>query len=171
MTVTQKNINYEIYLEGGRMVGTVDVTHPNVQAMTQELKGAGIAGPVDSPVLGHVQDLSGTINFRTITGDLRELLVQQYQNIEFWGAVQTLDTGTGEYVVKQHKIIWRAMIKNDTLGNFNVGELQGRGLEFTVIYLKEMFDNKLVREIDKLNYIYNVGGKDFLQQVRSAVGL
>jgi P2 family phage contractile tail tube protein len=171
MAVNQKNINYEMYLDGARMLGTVDITHPNVQAITQEVKGAGIAGTIDSPVLGHTQDLTGTINFRTIVGDLRDLLVQQYQHMEFWGAIQTLDPGTGEFIVKQHKIIWRAMIKNDTMGNFNVGELQGRGLEFGLIYLKEMYDDQLVREIDKLNYIHNVGGQDFLSQVRAAVGL
>jgi len=160
-----------MYLDGGRQVGTVDVTLPNVQMMTTEVKGAGIAGTIDSPVLGHTQSMTGTVNFRTVTSELRNLLQQRYQHIEFWGAVQTLDPATGQYVVKQHKIVWRATIKNNTLGNFNVGEAQGRSLEFEITYLKELFDNALVQEIDKLNYIHKVGGTDFLSSVRAAIGL
>jgi phage tail tube protein FII len=53
----------------------------------------------------------------------------------------------------------------------NPGELQGRSLEFSVIYIKELVGGELVREIDKFNFKHDIGGEDFLSSVRSAIGL
>jgi P2 family phage contractile tail tube protein len=170
-TTPQVNINYEMYLDGSRIIGTVDVTQPNLQAITAEMKGAGIAGSVEQPVNGLFQDLTGTINFRTVTGDTSKLLVQQRLHFEFWGAVQTVDPSTGQYVTKQHKIIWGATIKNNTIGNFNVGELQGRSLEYSITYLREFYDGKEVIELDKWNNKYVVNGEDMLQAFKRVVGL
>jgi len=167
----EMNINYEAYLDGKRLLGTVQITQPNLQSMTQEIKGAGIAGSADVPVLGHFQDMTGTIAFRTVTPDVKKILAQQYHHIEFWAAVQTFDPATGKKTPKQHKVIWRAMPKGTNLGTHAVGELQNREIEFNIIYLKEFYDNDLVLEIDKFNYIYNVGGEDLLSSVRSIVGL
>jgi P2 family phage contractile tail tube protein len=165
------NINYEVYLDGKRLLGIAQVTQPNLQSMTQEMKGAGIAGSVDTVVLGHFQDMTGTISFRTVTSDVKKILVQQYHHLEFWAAVQTSDPATGKKIPKQHKIIWRAMPKANNIGTIAVGELQNRELEFSLTYLKELYDNDLVLELDKLNYIYKVGGEDLLSGVRSILGL
>jgi P2 family phage contractile tail tube protein len=170
-TVTETNINYEMYLDGSRLLGTVQITQPNVQAMTTEIKGAGIAGAADVPILGHIQDMSGTVQFRTVKEDISKLLTQQYLHLEFWAAVQTLDPSTGKYIVKQHKIIWRAMPKGTNLGTTGVGEAQNREIEFNIVYLKEFYDNKLVIEIDKFNYIYKVGDDDLLSSVKKVLGL
>jgi P2 family phage contractile tail tube protein len=171
MNTQEMNINYEMYLDGSRLLGTVQITQPNVQSMTAEVKGAGIAGTVDAPVLGHFQDMSGTVQFRTINGDVSKLLAQKYHHIEFWAAVQTLDPSTGEYTVVQHKIVWKAMPKGNNLGTLAVGELQNRELEFNIIYLKELHDSNLVVEIDKFNYICNIGGEDLLASVRGVLGI
>jgi P2 family phage contractile tail tube protein len=171
MNVTGTNISYEAYLDGKRLLGTAEITHPSIQAMTQEIKGAGITGTVDLPILGHIQNLEGTITFRNITDDVRKLLSQKTHHIEFWAAVETVDTATGQLVPKQHKIIWKAMPKADTVGKHSVGELQNRELGFTITYYKEMYDNDLVQEIDKFNYIFNVGGEDLLANVRKLLGL
>ena len=42
-TVPEKLINYKVYLDGSDMVGLADVELPNFEAMTETIKGAGIA--------------------------------------------------------------------------------------------------------------------------------
>jgi P2 family phage contractile tail tube protein len=170
MNVPEMLINYNMFLEGARQIGTVDVTLPNVQSVTQSIQGAGIAGVADVPVLGHTQDMVMTVNFRVATADVRLLLPQKYLHIEFWPALQSLDSGTGELTVVNHKVIVKGMAKGDNLGTLNPGELQGRSLEFNIIYLKELVGSELIREIDKFNFIYNIGGQDLLSSVRSAIG-
>jgi len=167
----QMLINYSMYLEGGRQIGTVDITLPNIQAMTQTIQGAGIAGQVDTPVLGHVQNMTMTVNFRIATPDISLLLPQKYHHIEFWPALQNLNYGTGELEVVEQKIIVKAMPIGDNLGTLNPGELQGRSLEFNVIYLKEVVGGKELREIDVYNNKYVMNGSDMLSAVRQAIGI
>jgi P2 family phage contractile tail tube protein len=170
-TINQTLVNYKMYLAGTGVEGTVDITQPNIQKMTAEISGAGIAGSVDEPILGHTQDFTGTVKFRVVQGDVRQLLSQNYQQLEFWGAIQVLDTSTGELVAKQHKVIWQARNKSDNMGTFTVGAVQGRELEFTIRAIKEYYDNELIREIDKYNNIDSNGETDFLADVRSAIGM
>jgi uncharacterized protein len=169
--VPEMLINYSMFLDGTRQIGTVDVALPNIQAVTQSIQGAGIAGVADVPVLGHVQDMVMTVNFRIATAEVRLLLPQKYLHIEFWGALQHLDASNGEHEVIDHKVVVKAIVKGDNLGTLNPGELQGRALEFNVIYLKETVGGELIREFDKFNFKYDVGGQDFLSNVRSAIGL
>ena len=37
-------INYEVFVDGGRCLGTASVDLPEINYMTQDIKGAGIAG-------------------------------------------------------------------------------------------------------------------------------
>jgi hypothetical protein len=43
--------------------------------------------------------------------------------------------------------------------------------EFEVTYLKVSVDGKEIVEIDKYNYICRINGKDYLKEVRQALGL
>ncbi|UTW68684.1 phage major tail tube protein [Anaerobacillus sp. HL2] len=47
----------------------LDVQLPSLEAMTETVKGAGIAGEVDSPVIGHFGSLGITLNY-TLSHDL-----------------------------------------------------------------------------------------------------
>jgi P2 family phage contractile tail tube protein len=169
--VPETLINYEAYQEGSRLIGHTDVTMPNIQAITTSIQGAGIAGSLDVPVAGHFQDLTITVNFRTAHIDTRNLLTQKYHHLEFWGAIQHVDAGSGELVKTQHKIIVKAMPKSNNTGAFKPGEPQGRSLEFHLSYFKEVIDSEVVVEIDKFNFKYVVGGQDLLADVRAAMGL
>lgn len=51
--VPEKLINFRAYNDGNDLLGVTDVQLPSLDAMTETVKGAGIAGEVDSPVLGH----------------------------------------------------------------------------------------------------------------------
>ena len=68
-TVPEKLINYKVYLDRSDMVGLADVELPNFEAMTETIKGAGIAGEIDSPTLGHYGSMTLTLNWRTITSE------------------------------------------------------------------------------------------------------
>ena len=67
--VPEQLVNYKIYNGFSDMIGTADVTLPSLESMTNEVKGAGIAGSYNSPVTGHYGPMSMTVNWRVITGD------------------------------------------------------------------------------------------------------
>ena len=95
---------YEGFIEGNRSIGLVTVENVNVQSITAEVKGSGRSGTSDVPVLGQTQDMTIKLTFDTPTEHTKEILTQKYHHIEFWIAIQTVDSATGNFVTKQEKI-------------------------------------------------------------------
>ena len=139
----ETNITYEVYHEGYRLIGHAEAELPQLQAMTAEVKGAGIAGTVDSPVLGHFQAMSMKLTWRVATPDIARIVTAQAHHIELWASIQRMENDSGKYVTQQHKIITRAIPKNMPLGKFAVAEVQGRETEFEVIYMKELVGGQI----------------------------
>lgn len=164
------NVTYRVYNSGQKLIGTAQIDLPTLSMMTVEVKGAGIAGAIDKPVVGMFQSMTLGLNFRTITEDGVQLLKSEQKHLECWAAVQLSDPGTGKYVVKQHKIVVRADFKALTLGKHSVAEIQDRKIESEVVYLKEEYDGKEHIEIDKYNHIYRINGEDQFADVRAAIG-
>jgi P2 family phage contractile tail tube protein len=170
-TVPEKLINFRVYLDGVDMVGIADAQLPSLEAMTETVKGAGIAGEVDSPVLGHFGSMALTLNWRTITGNAIELAKQKAHNLELRGAQQEYDAGNGTYKTVPVKVTCRAVPKKFDLGKLDVGASTESQSEFEVSYIKLFVDGEEKVELDKFNYIYKVNGEDILAEVRQALGL
>jgi P2 family phage contractile tail tube protein len=165
-------INYEVYdADGKSFIGVAQVDLPAVSAMTAEVKGAGISGTIDVPVIGHTQAMSMTLNFRTPTEQGYKLLKARHHHLECWAAIQITDPDSGQYVVKQHKVIVRGPSKVLTPGKLTVAETHDRTIEIEVVYYKEELDGKEKVEIDKYNMIHRIEGEDQLEEVRAAIGL
>lgn len=165
------NNMFNVYRDGTTLLGVAQVDMPNLQAVTAEVKGAGIAGPIDKVMIGLFQSMTMTLNFRTVTADGDELQKPKQHHLECWAAVQTTDPGSGQFLVKQHKITVRGEAKNVTLGKLSVGETQDRSIELEIVYFKEEFDGVERLEIDKYNCVYRVGGEDMFADVRAAIGM
>ena len=164
------NIIFEVYNTGQTLLGTAQVDLPNLQSMTAEVKGAGIAGAIDKSIVGMFQAMSMTFNFRTVYEGTAELLEAKQHHLECWAAVQITDPGEGRFLTKQHKIIVRGEFKNLTPGKLAAAETQDRTVEMEVVYFKEEFDGKERIEMDKYNLVYRVNGVDQLAEVRAAIG-
>ena len=80
--VPEGMINFKVYREGGDMLGIAEGTIPNLEAMTHEVKGAGLAGTIDSPVLGHYNSITLSLTWRSITGDISVLNRPETHNID-----------------------------------------------------------------------------------------
>lgn len=67
-------INYAIYEDAVEYLGTTEVTLPDLEYMTEELSGAGIAGNIEEIIIGHLNAMSTTFNFRTVTAAAVKLI-------------------------------------------------------------------------------------------------
>ncbi|MFQ0992916.1 phage major tail tube protein [Gilliamella apicola] len=164
-------VNYKVYKDGLDFIGITQHDAPAISAVVAEMKGAGIGGSVELPVQGLVQSMSMTLNFRDITPQTKLILTPEAHHIELWAAIQDTDPKTGQFVVKQHKLIYRAIPKTNTVGKFVPGETQDRSVEFSVLYYREIYDGQDIVEIDPLNNVYRVAGKDANSDVRKAIGI
>lgn len=164
-------VNYKVYKDGRDFIGITQHDAPAISAVVAEMKGAGIGGSVELPVQGLVQSMSMTLNFRDITPQTKLILTPEAHHIELWAAIQDTDPKTGQFMVQQHKLIYRAIPKTNTVGKFVPGETQDRAIEFSVLYYREIYDGQDIVEIDPLNNVYRVAGKDANSDVRKAIGI
>ncbi|RXZ84583.1 phage tail protein [Paenibacillaceae bacterium] len=169
--IPDKLINYTAYRNGSEFLGTVDVTLPSIEALTETMRGAGIAGEIDSPTLGHYASMSVTLNWRTITGQTMSLHAPVSHTLDFRGAQQVHNTGTGEMKSQGIKVTVKALPKSGDIGKLDPGTTTDTTNEMEVTYIKIMIDGKTVLEIDKLNFKAVFNGKDYLAQVRQQLGL
>ena len=67
--IPEKLINFNVYRDNHVLVGIADVDLPPIEFMTDTIKGSGIAGEVESIVMGHFGKMPLSMTWRTITGD------------------------------------------------------------------------------------------------------
>ncbi|MEC1744119.1 phage major tail tube protein [Schinkia azotoformans] len=169
--VPEKLIAFRVYQDGNDLLGVADVEMPSIEAMTETVKGAGIAGEFESPVIGHYGSMTTKLNWRTLSKPVIHLTQPKAHNLEFRGASQVFDAGSGEYKFPPLKVTMRCTPKKTELGKLDVGAKSDSSNEFEVSYIKVFIDGKAVLEIDKFNYICVIDGVDYLKGVREALGL
>ena len=169
--VPERLINYRAYLSGNNLAGVATVDLPDIEAMTDTVSGAGIAGEIDSPILGHFGSMATTITFRTITEDGVALNAQKSHEIEFRGSMQVYDAGDGQYQTVPVRVVMRGVPKRSGLGSLEVGSTTDTEVELELTYLKIVISDVEKLEIDKYNFKFVVDGTDHLASVRSDLGL
>jgi P2 family phage contractile tail tube protein len=170
MKIPEKVTAYSVYRNGSVYLGTADIELPSFEALTETIKGAGIAGEVDSPTIGHFGAASVTINWRTIDPEAISLLEPKQHALDFRIASQTLDSSTGLYTSAPTKISIRGIPKTLSLGSLEVGATTGTSNELEVTYVKIIAGGKTILELDKFNSIFIVNGTDYLAAERAALG-
>ena len=163
-------INFAVYEDSVEYVGMAGVTLPNLAAIVQTLSGAGIAGNVEVPVLGHYDVMSLPLTFRPTTEHSVRLSEPRRHNIDLRMAQQIEDTVAGEVKVQSIKHVLVVVPKTDTGGTVAPAAPTNGSGEYSVRYWATYIDGAKVREIDPLNFICEVNGVDYLADVRKAIG-
>lgn len=171
MKVPEKLINFRVYQDSTDYIGLADVTLPSLEAMTETVSGAGIAGEIDSPTLGHMGSMETVLNWRTLEKTNLQLAAPTGVQLDLRGAQQIYDSSTGKYVVRPVKIVIIGISKSTELGKLEVGATTDTSNTLETTYIKVDVDSETVLEYDKYNSIYNIAGNDFLKDMREALGL
>ncbi|MFH5187110.1 phage major tail tube protein [Paenibacillus sp. TAB 01] len=169
--VLEKLTSYSVYLNGSDFLGTADVQLPSLEYLTETVKGAGIAGEVDSPTIGHFGSMTATLNWRAVDPAAVKLAAPVSHALDFRGSMQVYDAGAGGYKSVGVKVSVRAIPKKYDIGKFDIGATTDSSNEFEVTYVKIVIDNKTVVEVDKFNYICIIDGTDYLAAVRENLGM
>lgn len=161
---------FNIYLNGGVQIGIADVTIPNIQHVTDTLKGAGIAGEVEMIVQGYVKQMSMQLNFHAVTDGYWDLAAPTNRLIVARAGIQYQDLSDNSILDIPLRIIANAQPKGINLGKLETGAKQGTTLEFAVQNLQVYWrPNVLVLDVNPLLNRFVLNGTNFLASLQSMI--
>lgn len=166
--IPSKINSFNVYKDGTKLVGISDeVTLPDFESVTESLSGPGILGEVDDPTLGHFQSMEMEIPFRTMDKDLFILSDDiSSVSVTLRGSIQYTESDTGATAFKPMRVVVRGKNKGITGGKAKQGTGTASSIKLEILYILIEIDNVTEIELDKLNSVYMVHGKDLLKKVR-----
>jgi len=170
MLIDETIINFDVYEDAVEYLGMASVRMPEITNAVNNVSGAGISGTIESVVLGHIDAMTMTMNFRTLTPASVRLAEPRQHNLDLRVAQQNQDSTSGQIVVSSIKYVVIATPKKLNPGNIAPASAADASGEYAVAYLAAYIDGVKVLEVDPRNYIYFVNGRDYLVDVRKALG-
>ena len=167
----ERLIGFRVYNDSNDLLGIATVDLPEIEAMSDTVSGAGIAGEVESPVLGHFGSMTTTFTWRTLEEAAMELSRPGAHNVEVRGSQQVYDSANGLYSTVPMRASMVVVPKTISLGTLEPGATTETEQEFEVLYLKLYVNGRDVLEIDKYNSVARFNGVDVLESVRADLGM
>ena len=168
--VDETVIGFAVYEDATEYYGMSEVTLPEIANLTEEISGAGMGGKVEAVILGAIEAMTTTLNFRTVTKNAIKLHEPREHKIDLRVAQQNKNTTKGVTEVGRVKHLLTLTPKKLNPGKVATASAAEVSGEYATTYFATYIDGKKMLEIDPLNYIYFVNGKDWLADVRKALG-
>ena len=158
---------FNVYHKGTKLIGVSDeVTLPDLESMTETTSGAGILGEIDSPTVGQYGSMEMEIPFRILSTDMFSLISpEQVVDVTLRASEQTLASNGLDF--KGVRVVVRGLFKKFTGGSVKQGSPTNSSVTVELLYYMLELDGKKVMELDKLNGVCVVNGKDVLSKARS----
>ena len=161
---------YNVYNSGQRLVGiNGEFQCPELEMQTSSVTGPGILGEIEFPNPGHVGNTEATVNFRIIDVEAAQLLNDGTVDLTLRADVSRYDSATGRTVHQSFRVTMRGKVKTVTLGTIQASNGADSSIALELLYIKVVVDSRTILELDKLNFIYVVNGKDMLTEVRKNI--
>ena len=169
--VPEKMTKFAVYADDGALLGIADGNFPSMEFLTTEIKGAGIAGSLESPGGGQFGSLVLTLNWRITTHEFTTLLEPVAHTLDLYSEHMSYDAGAGAYKKQRFHVFMTAVTKKGDYGKFVVVESQEGSTEHEIYYMKVDIDGEEILELDKYNFIFKVNGTDYLADTRRNLGM
>lgn len=166
--IPDKITNYNVYASGTRLIGMgEEMPIPELSSKTSTLTGAGILGDIETATLGQFDSMELEVPFRMPMDDFFSIFKpDEPVDLTVRGAIQAM-RGDGSLKQVGARMVVRGGLKGAAFGKFKIGEAAESSVKVEVYYLLLEIDGKKKLELDKLNSVFVVDGKDILEKVRS----
>jgi P2 family phage contractile tail tube protein len=168
-----KTIQYSIYdRSSGKaefIADTNNVKRPSFEYMTETLKGAGILGEIDMPTPAQVGAMTYEIAVKRTNAKTISLFEPKTQHIETRWAEDEIDSTSGNVKISANKEIVKGKPKSLDLGSVETNAANENTLALEILYYKYIKDGVVLIEIDKLNNVLIINGKDYTKDLREAL--
>lgn len=121
---------------------------------------------------GAITQLEADRQYHTFEGQyVPKVTADEVFNLDLRGAQDVFDSTNRTIKQQPVKVMVVARPKEFSLGKMDINASTGTSNKFEVLYIKISVDGNDRLEYDKYNFIYKVGDKDYLADMRDALGL
>lgn len=161
--------NYNVYNVGNVLVGVSGaVTLPNLDAITQEVSGAGVLGTYETSIVGMYGSMTQEVPFRVLDSDIFTLMnPSELVDLTFRASAQSTVKSTGAIDYKGMRVVERGRLKSFTPGKMELGKQMDATITLELLYILIEIEGETKLEYDKLNSVFIVNGVDLLEKVRA----
>lgn len=160
--------NYNVYNDANRIVGTTgEINLTTLQAVTAEVSGAGLLGSYNTAVVGMFQSMSQDIPFRMIDKDFFGMLnTGEQSKLVLRSSVQQRSKQTGGTLsTEAMRFVFRGHPTAANMGTVKQGALMNASITLELTYILVEIGGVTMLELDKLNSVYKINGKDLLADI------
>lgn len=164
--VPEKINDYNAYLDGTKMIGTVASTSlPEINTKTSPISGSGISGEMESPTIGQFESMEQELQFNTLYSSAVDMLNPLKKvKLTLRAAQQVYDKDSG-YTFKGVRIVEEGHVKKFKPGKFEKGEAMEASVTLELTYIMIEVDGEQILEIGKMTGTYRVNGQDMLAEI------
>ena len=165
-------ISFRVYEDSVNEVGMANVTLPEINNMAVTIMGSGMMGNVSVPIMGMIENMTMSMKFLSHSGPQTFALFmeQRKHQIELRVAEEYWDIEDAEVGMWPNKYVLIARPKSMKPGNIAPASATDASGEFDVYLFAAYRDGAELWYIDKRNMIFRVNGKDYMADVRKALG-
>lgn len=162
-------IRYAVYEGDNELLGVAEVNLPSLEFLTQTVNGSGIAGEIESILIGQMKAMEITFKWLVLTERGIALSSPEVHTVEIRECQQTVeDNGTLEPTGVKHII--KMLPKKMDGGNLKPHSTSDPSTSASVLYWARHRDGEKLLELDPLNDKCFINGTDYLEPVRKALG-
>lgn len=163
-------INLEIYEDSVNLLGVAKVQLPSITYPCVSISGAGMMGNMEAPLYGMVDNMTVTISWLTAHGDAVKLMSPKKHQLDMRVAEEFWNIEEAEEGVWADRYVMIVRPKSTSPGSVAPMAAADASGEYVVYYFAAYQDGKQLWEIDKRNMKCVIGGVDYMEPVRKALG-
>ncbi len=160
--------NFNVYKNGNQLIGiSGEISLSDLSSVTETVEGAGLLGKYNTPIIGMYDSIQQEIPFRVLHDDIFSLAnPAEVQDLTLRASLQSTVKGTGAVDSTGMRMVFRGRPVGFKPGTAKIGGQMGASVTLDCFYVLIEMDGKTMWEIDKLNNVFKVNGKDMLAKIR-----
>lgn len=162
--------DFNIYDDGTKMIGVSgSVTLPKLEALTETISGAGLAGEYNTTVPGHFGSITMDIPFEVMHTGAARLYAKKTVSLTLRGSVQERDIAAGTVTHTKMRVVVTGIPTAMDPGTAEKGKKNSASVTVEVLRYELYIADEEILVLDKPNYVYRLFGEDMLADIRANI--
>lgn len=164
--------DFRIYDENSdTLYGVAKIELPDFKSITATIKGVGVGGEIEAPVLGQFESLETKLTHNINDKWNLTMVGGRAVALEARAANQYWDSANNNYVMEKVRVVIRGRTKQMSGGSWEPASTTDAENTIETTYIKYEVNDKTLLEVDKYAYKFVVNGTDIMQTIRDALGI